>query len=145
MEKWKPIYASRNGPKLSYLFFADDIVLFAEASTDQDNIVQQCLHNFCLASGQKVSLSKSRVFFSANVDHNMQERVCESLSNESTTDLGMYLGMSTLTSRVTRETFKHLCVKIDRRLVGWKSKYLSLVGRITLAKSTISTTASYSM
>lgn len=29
--KWRPIYASRKGPKLSNLCFADDIVLFAEA------------------------------------------------------------------------------------------------------------------
>lgn len=32
--RWKPIRASRNGPKISNVFFADDIILFAEASTD---------------------------------------------------------------------------------------------------------------
>ncbi|XP_056688793.1 uncharacterized protein [Spinacia oleracea] len=31
-KKWKPIRASRNGPLLSNLFFADDILLLAEAS-----------------------------------------------------------------------------------------------------------------
>lgn len=64
---------------------------------------------------------------------------------EITTDLGTYLGMPTLTSRVTKATFSHLCEKIDRRLSGWKTKYLSLAGRLTLAKSTLSTMACYSM
>ena len=35
---WKPIRASRNGPLLSNLFFADDIILFAEASVEQARI-----------------------------------------------------------------------------------------------------------
>lgn len=64
---------------------------------------------------------------------------------ESTSDLGLYLGMPTLTSRVTKATFNHLYEKIDRRLSGWKSKYLSLAGRITLANSTITSLGYYSM
>lgn len=55
------------------------------------------------------------------------------------------LGMPTLTSRVTNENFSHLCEKINRRLAGWKTKYLSLAGRITLAQSTLSTLANYPM
>lgn len=72
-------------------------------------------------------------------------KVVEELGMNETEDLGMYLGMPTLTSRVTRETFGHLCEKIDRRLAGWKTKFLSLAGRITLAKSTLSTIGIYSM
>lgn len=45
--KWKPIQASRNSLKLSNLCFADDIILFAEATVDQAEVLQQCLHHFC--------------------------------------------------------------------------------------------------
>lgn len=143
--KWRPIRASRNGPLLSNLFFADDIVLFAEADIDQANVINDCLTRFCLASGQKISCSKSRVYFSSNVSNEEKAAVSEALNIESTNDLGMYLGMPTLTSRVTKDTFQHLCEKIDRRLTGWKTKYLSLAGRITLAKSTLSTVSYFSM
>lgn len=53
--------------------------------------------------------------------------------------------MPIITGRVTKATFSHTCEKIDRKLAGWKTKYLSMVGIITLAKSTISTMSNYSM
>lgn len=47
-------------------------------------------------------------------------RVSQALGIEDTDDLGMYLCMLALTSRVTKETFGYLCKKIDRRLTGCK-------------------------
>ena len=143
--RWKPVHASRGGPLLSNLFFADDIILFAEASCEQAAVIKDCLDRFCAASGQKVSLAKSTIYFSPNVPTSVQQDISTNLGMLVTEDLGIYLGMPTITSRITKDTFAHLCEKIDRRLTGWKSKYLSLAGRITLAKSTLTTMATYSM
>lgn len=63
---WKPVRASRNGPPVSNLAFADDLILFGEATVDQAAIISACLDQFCDASGSKVSHSKSRVYFSQN-------------------------------------------------------------------------------
>lgn len=142
---WKPIQASQGRPMLSNLFFADDIMLFAEASVDQALSIGSCLERFCKASGQKVSLAKSIIYFSNNVPFRDRETINSTMQMDMTDDLGFYLGMPTLTSRVTRETFGHLCEKIDRRLSGWKSRHLSLAGRITLAKSTLASLGYYSM
>ena len=38
---------------VSHLFFADDFVLFAEATLDQVAVVQRILQEFCGASGHK--------------------------------------------------------------------------------------------
>ncbi|XP_074293448.1 uncharacterized protein LOC141620491 [Silene latifolia] len=66
----------------------------------------------------------------------------QSITNElqisNTDDLGMYLGMPTLNGRVTKESFEFIAKKVDKRLTGWKSKNLSLVGRVTLIESTLS-------
>lgn len=42
--KWKGIKLSKEGPLISLLFFADDMVLFTKASVDQINVVKECLN-----------------------------------------------------------------------------------------------------
>ncbi|KAE8703038.1 hypothetical protein F3Y22_tig00110474pilonHSYRG00005 [Hibiscus syriacus] len=44
---WKPIKLSRSGPPLSHLFFADNLVLFAEASVSQLAVIKSILAEFC--------------------------------------------------------------------------------------------------
>lgn len=46
----------------------DDHVLFSEASQEQIMIIKECLYTFSLASEQRVSLNKSQIFFSSNVN-----------------------------------------------------------------------------
>ncbi|KAG7585751.1 Pentatricopeptide repeat [Arabidopsis thaliana x Arabidopsis arenosa] len=53
-KEWKPINLSRGGPKLSHVCFADDLILFAEASVSQVRVIRKVLEKFCLASGQKM-------------------------------------------------------------------------------------------
>nr|GMD39368.1 Retrovirus-related Pol polyprotein LINE-1 [Ipomoea batatas] len=58
--EWRGIRLAASCPILSQLCFADDTVLFVEASLDQAAIVNDCLSQFCAASGQKISLEKSQ-------------------------------------------------------------------------------------
>ncbi|MDV3157560.1 MAG: reverse transcriptase family protein, partial [Candidatus Phytoplasma australasiaticum] len=41
--KWKGVKLARHGPVLSHLFFADDMVLFTEASQEQIGVIKECL------------------------------------------------------------------------------------------------------
>lgn len=41
-KSWKPIKLSKKGPPLTHLFFFDDLVLFAKATTDQVDVIQHC-------------------------------------------------------------------------------------------------------
>ena len=66
-KQWKPVPICRNGPKLSSLLFADDLILFSEATLDQAMVIKRCLHRFCEASRRKVNQNKSRIFFSTNI------------------------------------------------------------------------------
>ncbi|XP_074266552.1 uncharacterized protein LOC141589827 [Silene latifolia] len=57
---WKPISVCLNGPRISNLFFADDMVLFAEATTDQAAVIIKVLDIFCQASGEKETIQKPK-------------------------------------------------------------------------------------
>ena len=48
---WNPVKASRSGPSFSHLFFADDLVLFAEADMENCLAINEALQEFCAKSG----------------------------------------------------------------------------------------------
>ncbi|KAL5570906.1 hypothetical protein UlMin_020503 [Ulmus minor] len=69
----------RNGPTISHLFFADDSLLFFEASTDSCLAVKEALAWYETASGQLVSYSKSAVCFGPNVAEDHVDQMTASL------------------------------------------------------------------
>ena len=54
----------RNGPLLSHLFFADDQLIFEEASEDQMKVIMECVAQFCESSGQRMNIKKSSIYVS---------------------------------------------------------------------------------
>lgn len=134
----KPINLSRGGPQLSHICFADDLILFAEASVEQIGVIRRVLERFCKASGQKVSLEKSKIFFSSNVSRELGKLISDASGIQSTRELGKYLGMPILQKRINKETFGDVLEKVSTRLAGWKGRMLSFVGRITLTKAVLS-------
>lgn len=140
-----PIRLVRGGPLLSHLAFADDLLLFAEVSVDQVEVIQVVLDLFCRSSGEKVSVDKKRIYFSHNVSWQVKEDISNPFGYRRTDDLGKYLGIPILHKRVSNHTFQFLLDKVNNRLSNWKGKMLSMAGRITLAKSVIQVIPSYVM
>ncbi|CAL2229209.1 unnamed protein product [Prunus armeniaca] len=62
-----------------------------------------------------------------------------------TENLGKYLGMPMLHSRITQTTYGGLVDKVHSRLASWKSKLLSLAGRSTSIQAVASTIPIYTM
>lgn len=142
---WSPIQLSRGGPKLSHLAFADDLMLFAEASLDQADIMKTILGLFCESSGQKVSMEKTRIFFSKNVSREKKNELSDACGFQCTEDLGKYLGAPLIHHRSGRNSYQFILDKVNQRLSNWKTKQLSMAGRVTLAKSVLQALPSYVM
>lgn len=141
---WKPMRAGRNGPQISHLLFADDLLLFAEASIEQAYCVMHCLDMFCQASGKKLNNQKTQIFFSKNVD-NLRDDILHHTGFSHVNSLGKYLGANISSRRANRGHFNHIIQKIQTRLSGWKQQCLSLADRVTLSKFVLSSIPYYHM
>lgn len=65
--EWLPVKISKDGPAISHLFFADDCLLFVKAKPSQVKLVRDVLNAFCLASGLKINIDKSKFLPSRNL------------------------------------------------------------------------------
>ncbi|KAH9725610.1 putative ribonuclease H protein [Citrus sinensis] len=142
---WRPIRLARRGTPLTHLFFADDLLLLAEADIEQAGVINMVLNNFCKSSEAKVNKAKSQVFFSKNISAWDMKRIGAELGFSVTKDLGTYLGMPLLHTRVSQHTYQNIIDKVERRLSGWHASLLSLAGRITLTQTVLQAIPVYAM
>ncbi|KAL4307123.1 uncharacterized protein LOC107605009 [Arachis ipaensis] len=144
-ESWKPISVGRQGPKISHLLFADDLLVFAEANEEQIQVVMNCMKTFCEASGLKISILKTSVVFSSNVKKGEKEAICKKCNYQEKSCLGRYLGAMLTNHRRGKDKFKNVVERMQSKLKGWKMNCLSLAGRITLTKSVLSPMTNFEM
>lgn len=143
--RWDPICTVRNGPGLSHLFFADDVLLFVKAKASQVRLLRDMLDNFCKASGLKVSEAKSKILGYAGMSPQRKASLADIAGFNFTNDIGRYLGFPIFQKRVTKRDFNFLFDRINSRLADWKCKLLNRAGRYTLAQSVLSAMPGYIM
>lgn len=92
---------------------------------------------FSYSSGKKVNTDKTRVLFSSNVLSRNKKDLNRKLGLKMTDDLGKYLGVPLIHSRVNKLTYRYILDNVRSKLENWESRHLYLVGRITLAQSMV--------
>ncbi|WJX78916.1 hypothetical protein P8452_62093 [Trifolium repens] len=142
---WHPLKAGRSGPPISHLMFADDLFLFGKATDMNMKAITDTLDRFCDLSGQLVSVEKTSVLFSRNVNHDTRGVLLNQSGFREASSLGKYLGIRLVGRAPRRSDFEHLVSKVKLKLSGWKATNLSFAGRVTLAKSVIQAIPIYSM
>ena len=142
---WNPVKASRNGLIFSHLMFADDLILFAKVDLSNCSTIRDVLDDFCAVSGQTISDSKSKVYFSPNVDQDTRESLSDILGFTSTPNLGKYLGIPIRHPNLSSQDFNFVLDRVKQKLVGWKANLLSLAGRAVLVQTSTSTIPAYTM
>ena len=75
-----------------------------------------------------MSITKSRVYFSPNVDRDTRESLCDILGFASTASLGKYLGFLIKHPGATTQDFNFILHRVKQKLAGWKANMLSLAG-----------------
>lgn len=88
----------------------------------QAHVICDCLDVFCASSGQRVSDSKSHVFFSKNVHSQQRKDISDTPGFQRMDNLGRYLGVNIFHSRVKKASFFEVMDRVANRLNAWKAK-----------------------
>ncbi|CAL8176297.1 unnamed protein product [Prunus armeniaca] len=144
-QSWKTVQICQGEPFISHLFFADDLVFFGRASIKQALVMKQCLDDFCSLFGQKVSFEKSMACVSPNTCLALAQNIASICGSSLSDNLGKYLGVPLIHTRVTKDTYQDIIDKVQKRLSSWKSHTLSMAGWLTLLQSVTSAIPIYSM
>ncbi|KAL0406176.1 UNVERIFIED_CONTAM: putative mitochondrial protein [Sesamum latifolium] len=127
------------------ILFADDTLMFCQASEESLSCLQRVLVAFEVASGLKINKDKSAVVFSRNVETNVGASLPRILGIAVLSKHDRYLGLPTVTGRSKKEIFDGLKERIWRKLNTWSLKQLSQAGRAVLLKAVLQTIPSYAM
>ncbi|XP_038708495.1 uncharacterized protein LOC120003549 [Tripterygium wilfordii] len=139
------VFASRNGPRVTHLFFADDSLLFCKANMQECDVLHSLLQGYERASGQKINFDKSGAFFSANTCESIRRSISARLGIRQMTNPDRYLGLPVMVGREKRRSFYHLKERVLARIRGWKEKFLSQAGKETLIKAVAQSIPTYAM
>lgn len=141
----KSFRVARRGVDISHLFFADDLLLFAEASENQISIIMGCISKFSKQLGLSINLAKSTIFCSPNTCDMLKRRIGDLAKIPVTHNMGKYLGIPILQKRVSKNTFAYILENMTRKLASWKTETLSLAGRRVLTQSALASIPVYTM
>ena len=141
----KGIFSSRGGVRISHLLFADDSLLFCEAKIGECRQLLDIHTQYEEASRQAINRAKTTLFFSQNRNQREKEAIQNLMGAQVMTNCEKYLVLPMVGGKSKVSTFKGLQERITKKVMGWKEKTISKVGRETLIKLVAQAIPTYSM
>lgn len=132
-------------PPISYLMYADDLVIYCRVEEDEATKVLNCLQRFYQYTGQDINFNKSAIHFSRNIEAERKQRILRSLKMTKCDHKFFYLSLHFYKTQMKLTFLSSITDKVKSRLARGKGRTLSFVGRGVLVNSVAQTIPSYAM
>lgn len=113
---------------------------------------QQCcttllkiLHEYEMASGQKINADKSSISFSSKTPQADRDRVKAYLGISREGGVGKYLGLPELFGKKKRDLLASIVDRMKQTAQGWSSRFITTAGKLTMLQSVLSAIPSFAM
>jgi hypothetical protein len=136
---------ARTCPRVSHLLFADDLIIFAQASVVDVGVIQSCIDKYQECSGKLVNVKKSAIMFTHKVPRSCQRAFCREVSLKSAPFHAKYLGLPLCNEKSWSCTLEHVIERVSNKVQGWKQKIMSQASRLCLIKVVAAATPVYPM
>jgi hypothetical protein len=133
------------GPTITHLLFADDSIVFLEASVSNLVALRGILQAYEECSGQRVNMQKSSIYFGKGCQEERRAELKNVIGISCEALLERYLGLPTAVGRSKDGAFKHIPDRSWSKVHGWKGQGLSMEGKETLIKSVLQAVPTYPM
>lgn len=144
LDLWEGISVGNGGNNLTHLQYADDTIVFCSPNIESLLNIKRALILFQLASGLQVNFHKSSLM-GINVDDVWLKMAAESLLCKVGQIPFSYLGLPIGSNANRMTTWAPIIKRIEGRLATWKCRNLSIAGRLTLIKASLSSLPIYYM
>ncbi|GKV18636.1 hypothetical protein SLEP1_g28986 [Rubroshorea leprosula] len=134
---YKGVTVGSGGDRVTHLQFADDTILFEEATDDNIWTVKGIMKTFELASGLKINFGKSQLM-GVGVEESWRAKMAYRLCCKEGELPFKYLGIPIGGNNRRLVMWQPMIESFKKKLSSWKGRHLSLGGRITLINSVLS-------
>jgi len=139
------IRVSNGRPQISHILFADDSLFFLKADHKNSSNLLAIFKDYETASGQTINLEKSSITFGNRVFQHTRDSIMQILQIPNIGGGGKYLGLPEQFGRKKKEMLQYVKDKVQEKINGWQTKFLSNAGKETLIKAVAYAMPVYSM
>lgn len=125
MGNLKGLLLAPTAPSLTHLFFADDSILFGQATKEEIYQFVKILNDFIADSGQKINLQKSSIIFGKGISPDHSLELASILNIPIWNSPGKYLGIPAEWGNSKNQTLQWIKERVFSKLEGWKEQHLS--------------------
>ncbi|KAL0331665.1 UNVERIFIED_CONTAM: putative mitochondrial protein [Sesamum angustifolium] len=109
----------RRAPRVSHLLFADDTLIFCQATVEAALCILEVLDIFGQAAGQEINFAKSSVVFSRNTVASLRDVIQGILDIRVEGRHDLYLGLPSIVGKTRRSVFQSIWDRVWNRINGW--------------------------